>query len=261
MVAASLFAFLLIFSKTPYLMFLFPLCAAAIGALAVGEYGNLVKEKGVRLFPFVMMGFSFLEIFAFFGASQKSFFLFVPFLLFFLHLLFLFFYHGKKMGQAIVEIATSCFPFLYIVVPIGLSFFILYSKFYEGRFWIFYLIAVTKAADIGGYFGGKLLGKNKLAPKISPHKTKEGAIIGWASSLGTSLLFAVFSDKITLVWALILGSLMGILGQLGDLFESLFKRDANQKDSSSIPGMGGMLDLLDSLIFNIFIVFFFLCWR
>ncbi len=256
-----LFSFLLFFSKNSYFMFLFPFFASCIGALAVAEYGNLVRGKGVCLFSPVMVGVSFGEILFFFLASQSVTFLAFPFFLFFLHLVFLFFYHAKKMEQAIVEIATSCFPFLYIVVPIALSFFILYSPFYEGRFWILYLIAVTKAADIGGYFGGKLLGKYKLAPKISPHKTREGAFVGWLFSLLVSFSFYGFSEKMTLFESLFLGALMGVFGQMGDLFESLFKRDAKKKDSNSIPGIGGVLDLLDSLIFNLFVLFFFLYWR
>lgn len=136
----------------------------------------------------------------------------------------------------------------------------------QGSFWltlriehsawlVLWLVLVTKSCDIGAYFTGRALGKHKLIPWISPGKTWEGLVGGVAfSSLiavaGYALLaYAPERPDIGYAWAAAMGAVMGGLGQLGDLTASLFKRDAGKKDSSnSIPGFGGWLDVLDSLL-------------
>ena len=133
----------------------------------------------------------------------------------------------------------------------------------DGRLWIAYLISVTKMTDIGGYFFGNLWGKEKLAPCLSPQKTWIGAIFGFISAIIASLVFfavSVFvpSFDLTLKASIFLGMLVGIASQLGDLAESLLKRDAKAKDSNSIPGIGGVLDLIDSLLFTTPVVYLFL---
>ncbi len=107
------------------------------------------------------------------------------------------------------------------------------------------------ACDTSAYFFGKKFGKRKLAPKISPHKTREGAVAGFAASIIVFTVFsAIFFDSFPVVHSLALGAIIGIFGQFGDLSESLFKRDASAKDSSRlIPGHGGVLDRMDSTIF------------
>lgn len=259
-IAVGVLCLFLFFSKYIYFKWIYALFIATIGTLAIREYAKFARGKGFHVsFPLVM-GASFLLIFSFSLAARNAFFIPVPFLLFFAYTLSLFFYHSKRIGQAIAEISISCFPILYVAIPLGLSFLILYDPKGSGVFWTIYLIAVTKIADIGGYFGGKLWGEKKLAPMVSPHKTIVGAIIGWLCAIIVSLIFSFFEEGFSFLQALILGAAMGVFGQIGDLFESLFKRDAKLKDSSSIPGMGGFLDLLDSLIFNIFVVFFFVAW-
>ncbi len=118
------------------------------------------------------------------------------------------------------------------------------------------LIAVVKLCDIGAYTVGRLIGRHKLAPRLSPGKTVEGAIGGLAFSCsGSVLLFCVlvphFAPNLSAGWqaAVVYGLLLGIAGIIGDLAESLLKRDAGYKDSSGwMPGFGGVLDLLDSLL-------------
>jgi phosphatidate cytidylyltransferase len=135
----------------------------------------------------------------------------------------------------------------------------------DGRFWIAYLLIVTKIADVGAYFAGNLWGKKKLAPTISPKKTVEGAICGLICAMLVSYGFHCLSSSIpgiyfdlTLFQSIILGLLLGLIGQFGDLSESLLKRDANKKDSNSLPGLGGALDSIDSLLFNSAIVYIYL---
>lgn len=136
----------------------------------------------------------------------------------------------------------------------------------QGSFWltlcidrspwmVLWLVLVTKSCDIGAYFTGHAIGKHKLIPWLSPGKTWEGLIGGLITSslvcaLGVYLLgLGGISPGLGYSLALLMGAVIGLLGQLGDLTASLFKRDAGTKDSSSsIPGFGGWLDVIDSLL-------------
>jgi CDP-diglyceride synthetase len=109
---------------------------------------------------------------------------------------------------------------------------------------LLYIIAVVKAADVGAYATGHLIGKHKLIPWLSPGKTVEGFIGGLVFSAIVAML--ILSPPFSRPQALFAGLVLGAIGQLGDLLESLLKRDAGVKDSGKIPGFGGLLDLLDS---------------
>jgi phosphatidate cytidylyltransferase len=113
------------------------------------------------------------------------------------------------------------------------------------------LLAGTWAGDTAAYFVGKKLGRNKLAPRLSPGKTVEGALGGLAgSALGASLV-NFFYPAASFSMIAILGLLVGVFGMLGDLFESSLKRTAGIKDTGVIiPGHGGVLDRFDSMIFT-----------
>lgn len=123
----------------------------------------------------------------------------------------------------------------------------------SGREWVIFVLLVVMAGDTSGYFVGTFLGKKKLAPRISPGKTVEGAL----GSIGASLLGGVVGSRILLVatpWpeAVLLSLLLSVLGQAGDLFESWIKRVFSVKDSGRLlPGHGGLLDRMDSLIFPV----------
>ncbi|MBT3193352.1 MAG: phosphatidate cytidylyltransferase [Verrucomicrobia bacterium] len=126
-----------------------------------------------------------------------------------------------------------------------------------GRMMVIYLVAVVKMSDVGAFFTGRKLGKHKLFPRLSPKKTIEGLAGGVVSSILVSLGFFWLTDgalgKVQFAFhdALILGMILPVVGVLGDLFESLLKRAAGIKDSGTIiPGMGGVLDVLDSLLFG-----------
>ncbi len=105
--------------------------------------------------------------------------------------------------------------------------------------------------DTMAYFGGLTMGKHKLFPRVSPNKSWEGAVWGFAGAVGTMVLVQqYFLPYLTLHQAAVIGTIIGVFGQIGDLIESLMKRDAGVKDSSGlIPGHGGMFDRFDSLIF------------
>ena len=127
----------------------------------------------------------------------------------------------------------------------------------EGLWLVIFVFLIVVATDIGGYYFGSKFGKHKLSPVISPKKTVEGA-------LGATILalivasFGIFYTKLTLLHALIAGLLITISSQLGDLSESLVKRDAGVKDSSNIlPGHGGILDRTDGYLFALPVAYYY----
>jgi phosphatidate cytidylyltransferase len=122
----------------------------------------------------------------------------------------------------------------------------------------FFFLALM-GADTGAYYVGRAIGKHKLAPKISPGKTWEGVVGGLAAALALAAVAHFwFFRELPLKWALPLAAVMAILGILGDLTESAMKRGAGAKDAAKIlPGHGGVLDRLDSLLFNAPLLYYF----
>lgn len=120
----------------------------------------------------------------------------------------------------------------------------------NGVFWTFLLLCCIWGSDAGAYFIGKAIGKNKLWPAISPNKTLEGAAGGIVVSMGIALVFALFSPELlTIGRAVWIGFVCAVVGQLGDLVQSAYKRVYGIKDSGTLlPGHGGILDRCDSWI-------------
>jgi phosphatidate cytidylyltransferase len=108
-------------------------------------------------------------------------------------------------------------------------------------------VCVVKAADIGAFAVGSLLGRHKLVPTISPGKTWEGLAGAVVVAAGVAVLLGRPCGIMATPWAVVFGILFAVIGQLGDLAESMLKRDAQVKDASDrVPGFGGVLDVLDS---------------
>ena len=258
----ALFILSLYFSTDPVGRIAFFLFVALSGVFASYEYMTIVSSKGFIINRYiVILGMAF-GLFAFFYEAQYSDSSVLALLLFYLYLLATFLFHFQQTESSIAQIAISCFPILYLAIPLGLSFYILFNH-PEGKWWIAYLILVTKMADVGGYFGGKLFGRNKLTSSISPNKTYEGFFSALLFALVSSSLISIYATSfilLPLVYAILLGLILGVIGQFGDLCESLLKRDAKVKDSSSLPGIGGVLDLLDSILLNIPVIYFYLSW-
>ena len=120
----------------------------------------------------------------------------------------------------------------------------------RGTWYLAVFVCTIKMTDICAFFTGKYLGSHKLVPLISPGKTVEGLAGGLLGGAVTCVILCQAGGILTSVWlAVLLGVLLAGLGQLGDLAESIFKRDAQEKDSSdSVPGFGGLLDVVDSLL-------------
>ncbi len=143
-----------------------------------------------------------------------------------------------------------------------LSHAVLISRHADGREWLLTAALLTFAVDTGAYFVGRLIGRNHLAPSISPGKTWEGAFAGLAAGVGASLVITSGFDLPIGAWkAVVLGLLIALFSQAGDLAESMIKRAAGVKDAGSIlPGHGGILDRLDSLIPSVVVLYYFLTY-
>lgn len=132
-----------------------------------------------------------------------------------------------------------------------------------GREWVLLGLGATFACDTAAYFFGRAWGRHQLAPTISPRKTKEGAVAGFFGALAATfiMVFLFFHLPMNYIQTAILGSLIGVFAQLGDLGESWLKRRARVKDSSRlIPGHGGMLDRIDSILFVGMVLYYYVIW-
>ncbi len=164
----------------------------------------------------------------------------------------------EKSQTPVATVALTLFGFLYIPYLFNFLNKVIYISAdtpHMGVVWALYVVGVTKATDIGAYLTGSWIGKHPMSPKISPKKTWEGFAGGIAFGLGISfLLTALFVESLDVLrWqhALWLGLILPVISVLGDLFESRIKRDAATKDSgAALPGIGGGLDLIDSLLFT-----------
>lgn len=273
---------LIILAQAPYIRWIFTGAVATIAAIALWEFYQLGKKKGLH--PAIQLGVisAILYVFAVFfkmhssyppETNVQSFFYHLPEIVLGLSFFACFVFYTFRNLSPILNIANTYLGIVYIAVPLGLVVRIMYffvfgkreDSHYNGIWWLVYLILVTKSADMGGYFIGRLFGKHKLAKKLSPNKTYEGAIGGLISAILTSLLICFLGKHFGNVFlefsywqAVWLGTMVGVFGQLGDLAESLLKRDANVKDSNTIPGIGGMLDMVDSLLLSAPVVYMFL---
>ena len=188
----------------------------------------------------------------------------------------------ERMAGAYPAAAASAFAFVYVALPLAML--VQLREQWAGAFWVLYLLLVVWAGDIFAYFVGRAVGRHRMAPRISPKKTWEGA----AASLVASLLVGIllFSKSLPIsssllrlgmitqrdglfglqrpeLWPIIVLTLaLNIAAQLGDLVESLIKRGAGVKDSGTIlPGHGGMLDRIDALLFAAPVLWCWVAWR
>ena len=267
-------ALLIAFSTTPAVSVLLMLSVAGLAAIGVWEYAQLVAiNKGVVRFDPLDESPRAAEKSSLFYASL----VFVDFpqlpILVLVRLLLAMFFllHFRDTKEALITIAVEFFGVVYVAAPLALTLGVLYPAPHlgmaqEGRWWLVYLIFVTKMTDVGAYFVGRLWGKTKLSPTLSPKKTVEGAIAGFISAVGASILIQVAGNQffnghfsLSFIESIWLGMMIGTFGQIGDLAESLLKRDAVVKDSNRLPGLGGVLDMVDSLLFTATpIVYFFI---
>lgn len=154
----------------------------------------------------------------------------------------------------------------YLYVPFLLSHLVMLRLLPDGSHWLLLIMLIVMTNDSAAYYVGSAIGKHRLYPAVSPKKSIEGAAGGLLGSLGGTLLAKfTFFGSLSYADAILAALLIGITGQIGDLFESLLKRSFGVKDSGAIlPGHGGVLDRLDSIILAAPVTYYFaiyLCGR
>ncbi len=160
--------------------------------------------------------------------------------------LLLYQYISYGTSGVLANCGANYFSILYLGL---LSSFIMAMRLEFGLWVLLMFVFVVKCADIGAYAIGSSLGKHKFSPKISPSKSWEGMAGGVVAAIIVAVGFAVCCDIMAWWLAAIFGLCFAFIGQIGDLVESMMKRDAEQKDSSNnVPGFGGILDVIDSLL-------------
>jgi phosphatidate cytidylyltransferase len=189
---------------------------------------------------------------------------------------------NQELSSGYPAAAAAVFAFTYIALPLGML--VQLRQQWAGGFYLLYLLLVVWAGDIFAYFVGRSIGRHRMAPRISPKKTWEGAAasllasvgVGWllfhnALPLSEALLRAGLIERKDGLFGLeqpamapviVLTVMLNVAAQLGDLVESLLKRGAGVKDSGAIlPGHGGMLDRIDALLFAAPILWYYAAWR
>lgn len=170
------------------------------------------------------------------------------FITFFIILSFVMQLFKKDFSKVLTEISVVIFGSIYLGYLF--SFMLKIKDLPNGNYFLISLLLITWANDSGAYLIGTKLGKNKIFPKISPKKTFEGAIGGIIFSIAATFALKNWLN-VTFNELLFLGLIISIIAQLGDLFESVLKRGSGIKDSGTlVPGHGGILDCLDSIIFT-----------
>lgn len=253
-----------------------PLLVSLIASIALLEFYYLMEQKGYTPLRTWGVGFSVAYIFIIFFVALKK-----PLQIEDLALMPIYLAimtatmvitARQDISKALSTLSSTLAGFFYITWLISFVLRIILwrgAEQMDGRYFCLYFIAVVKGTDVAAYFFGSWFGRHKLAPKISPRKTIEGSIAGWIFAALLGALIAMYLPSVResfqilaiRIWpgvdawfGVLIGGitalLLSSLGQFGDLAESIFKRDANVKDSGGyIPGMGGALDVIDSLLF------------
>ena len=247
---------------------LLPLFIAMIGAalgLALFEFWKLAQPRGLKKADLVVMYFGGGALFTVFCFNEPG--LYVDVLMIQLILIGLTIgtlaaatLRGAPFTNLVYSTGANLLGVLYIVL-LGGHLVALRTGFTQklSAHLLSFFFMVIMGSDSGAYYVGRAFGKRKLAPNISPGKTWEGVLGGVLAGLLMAVLSHYwFFKELPLKWTLPLGAVMVLLGIAGDLTESALKRGAGAKDAASIlPGHGGMLDRLDSLLFNAPVIYYF----
>lgn len=267
---ATLISLLVIFlAPVPAFKPIFTVFIGATICVAMWELFHIFNAKGLE--PASKAGITFGALYAISVAisTQYKAAEMLPEFILLISLLCCFLYYFSRGKSPLQNLSATVFSLAYLAVTLSCMIRIAYffgdQSTQDGRWWLLYTLVVTKMTDTGGFFIGKKFGKEKLAPYISPKKTKEGAVGGFLAAVFSSLaimflakIFDYGAFNMTLWQSIWLGAGIGISAQIGDLSESLLKRDGGIKDSNQVPGLGGMLDIVDSLVFSAPLVYIFL---
>lgn len=226
--------------------FLFACLILLLCLLGLGEFYRMALP-GLRL-EGTLAAIAGTAAVAFFAGGYAIPFL-LPITLFFLGFSLIILFRFEDIARAAQQTALILLGFCY--VPLLIVHLILLRTLDQGVNWLLLLMLIVMSNDTAAFYVGSALGRRKLYPQVSPNKSVEGAVGGLLGSIaGTLVAKFTFFPALRLSDCLITAIVIGILGQLGDLFESLLKRSFGVKDSGTIfPGHGGVLDRLDSILF------------
>ena len=229
--------------------FIFITLITAVGLKEFDKITNLNNYKPLLISSLLFLVISYINL------IYKTDF---PLEYLFIIVILIFFYSSYHKNDLNNIIRTTSFNLLAIIyIVFGLTYFI-YLRNVDFKFALWIALIATWLTDIGAYFAGMYFGNLKLAPKISPNKTIEGAVGGILVSLIFVVAITLYLNVFNLLW-LFYAVLLPFVAIVGDLFESAIKRAANVKDSGNlIPGHGGILDRFDSLLFTIPFTYFYL---
>lgn len=244
------------FGKIPFLLFVL-----AISLFAFYEFHLMLKNKnsnGNLLLGFVAVAFLIVNQYHLMMNSYDFILIWFALLL----LIELFRNKNSALGNLGGTTLSVLFLGLFGGSLLGIrEFYSIDDEFYvNGGYLIISILITIWICDSAAFFGGTALGKHKLFPRVSPNKSWEGAVFGFIFAIVT-MITAKFILLDFLEWkdVIVIGLIVGVIGQIGDLVESLIKRDAGVKDSSAIiPGHGGIFDRFDSLLFSSPFIYFYL---
>jgi len=245
-----------IITATIFVDWLCGLLIAAFIVFGLYEFFTMLEKKGISIYKYFGIGMGAvipISILFRFELTRSWELLFIVLTLL---ILILMQFRRRESSGVIVGISTTIFGILYIAWFFS---FLIKIRYLSGGIGLLVaLLLITKLGDIGAYLVGVRFGKTPLISRISPNKSIEGAVGGLVFSICGALVSKPFLPFNYLHLA-VLGISLSILGQLGDLSESLMKRDCNVKDSGNVfPGMGGVLDLIDSLLFTAPVFYFYM---
>lgn len=244
-------------------IFLHPICFFilffAINVLGLLEFSNMGKRMGVRInLPVYLvcgaMLFTAGFLHAYVGYRDGYLWCFIATFVLSIRELF------RQKGNGFQNLAFSFYGLFYLSFPFTLLIYLPYMTSQEWRpeivFFPFLLVWIN---DTFAYLFGSQFGKHKLFPRISPKKSWEGAIGGSVATIAAGVAIAPYIDGLSIVNSIVISCIVAVFGVLGDLLESMFKRNIEVKDSGNImPGHGGVLDRFDAILFVIPAVFVYL---
>jgi len=233
--------------------------ALLVTIVAISELRAMMRHEGYRPVMLVSFALALLFLVAAMLPKQRLLLLEVGISLALLASFPVFFFR-KKLEGAMVDWSLTVAIAFYLGWPMSCMLILRGSQvgLGNGLWWLLTLFGGVWGFDTGAFFAGHFFGRHKLAPRISPGKTWEGVFGGLVFSIAAAVLFTTLPMGTPWYLAVVLGVLVGAAAVLGDLAESLLKRQTHVKDSGQfLPGHGGMLDRIDSLLFAVLIIFVF----
>jgi len=249
--------YFIIMAATPWPFYLFITAVFSAGLI---EIYCMFKVKKMGSFMYIGLGAAVITylLTAYAGNPAYMFYVSAAMVMVLLSIILI----TKNVERDMPKVLNTVFPFAYLTA-LG-TFFILIRKLPQGNYWIFSLIMFTWIYDAGAYFTGVAFGRHKLIAELSPKKSVEGFIGGIIVNIAAAvilrmLLFKEFFQLFPMAHLIILAVLLSFTGQAGDIAESVIKRYTGVKNSSNLlPEMGGVMDKIDSLLFNAPVIYFYI---